>query len=71
MYFNVTPTSTLLSRVDWQRTVTVDFSDTIRTLISYADGVIIVTIEYSSDIEGKVLDLKINFDPKVIKSKGQ
>ena len=31
----------------------------------------IITVEYSSDINNKLLDLKINFDPDMIRSASQ
>jgi hypothetical protein len=57
LYFTVAPPSTALSKVDWQKTITFNFSEPINAQFSYENEILIMTLEYSSDLDDKLMDL--------------
>ena len=71
MYFTVSPAYTALNKVDWKKAITFNFSELITCEFSYTDGILIITMEYTSDLDDKLMDLMINFDPSVINSDSQ
>ena len=71
MYFTVSPAYTALNKVDWKKTITFNFSEPITCEFSYNDGILIITMEYTADLDDKLMDLMIEFDPSVINSESQ
>lgn len=37
----------------------------------YSNGILVITVEYSVDIESKTMNLNFSFDPSLIKSEPQ
>lgn len=68
MYFTVSPASTALEKMNWKKAITFNFSETINPSFEYKDGILIITTDYSSDLDGKIMNLTIEFDHSIINS---
>ena len=64
--FNVESPSLSVSKVDWSKVIRFTFSDSVKILTSYENGVLIVTFDYGNEIERKNLQLDIMYNPKFI-----
>jgi hypothetical protein len=53
MYFKVTPHSNVLNNLDWSSMVSINFSTPVSLAYSYSNGELIVTVDYTSSIEGE------------------
>lgn len=71
MYFTVSPAYTALDKVDWHKAITFNFSETINPSFQYKDGILIITTDYSADLDGKMMNLKIEFDHSIVNSDSQ
>ncbi len=52
--------------MDWSKAIIFTFSEKVTTSTSYENGILVVTVDYKSEVEGKDLQLDIIYDPKFI-----